>query len=221
MGVTKIACFCKSPTRLCKRGAMPDGASCFDQHYWSEVREHMERYLSDGICVPNAATTEKVHRKFHGQLAEFLVQLGEVRNARAPDPRGSSAALIKLNQANASILAYAVDLVGGNAGTDAELVDLDIPPVDEEDICMSTARILAVAAGRAAHELIESINTHNEFHIFHHHAVLYDIAQHITRLISEAWVTGSEAYLEDDHPHAMRAREMDAQAAALSSELAT
>lgn len=208
MGTTKFICYCKPPIRVCKSGLMADGTNCFDENYWAEVRSNIEHYLSEDICVPGSSSDEKVHGHFHAMLVEYLDQLATVRALKSPSLEHSSQALARLNRANAAILSYGVDLVSGAISQDDELVALPIPLVGKDDSCLTMARVLAVAAHRSAHELLESISTNNRFYIFHHHAVLYDIAQHMTRLVNEAWDSNSEALLEPDHPHAVSVRAM-------------
>lgn len=208
MGTTKFICYCKPPIRVCKSGLLADGANCFDHDYWSEVRGNIENYLSEDVCVPGAVSEEKVHGHFHAMLLEYLDQLGTVRSLEGASLDRSSQALARLNRANAGILSYGVDLVTGTGSADGELVGRPLPEIDENDSCLSMARLLAVAAHRSAHELLESLRAGNRFYIFHHHAVLYDIAQHMTRLVSEAWDSNSEALLEHDHPHAVSIRAM-------------
>lgn len=210
MGTTKFICYCRPPFRYCKSGVTPEGSSCFETDYWAEVRSNIERYLAEDICVPGAGTVERVHRKLHEILVGYLDQLGAVRALQGASLARSAEALVALNNVNASILAYGADLVAGKDLQLGELVSFDIPQVVRDDACLNMARLLVVAAHRAAHELIESISSNNQLYIFHHHAVFYDISQHMTRLISEAWVANSEALLDEDHPHAVSVREMHA-----------
>lgn len=213
MAISKFICHCLAPFRLCKGGIRDDGTSCFDHDHWAETRTNIERYLSEDICVPEAETAEKVHQEFHDALAEYLHQLSIARSRQSADLESSAHSLARLNQANASLLAYGPHLVARGTPADAALVHLDIPAVDESDRCLSMARLLAIGAHRAAHELIESIRLGDEVYIFHHHTILYDIVQEMTRLIGEAWTANSEDYLAQDHPHAVSVRQAPEQMA--------
>lgn len=211
MGVTKTVCRCRPPYTTCKGGITQDGTDCFDHDHWLEVRTNLGHYLAEDICVPGAKTTERVPSDFFNALSAYLASLDRARNSQIDGVEQASKIMTDVHASSTKILQIGLQLATERSIDHERLVATALPDINESDRCMSMARVLTVAARRAMHELVESIEQASEFYIYHHHAVLLDISLEMARLLNEALNSRSEQFLDSDHPHAIAIREYEQQ----------
>lgn len=201
MGVTQTFCYCASPFGRCKTKT-GGGLEHFDDAHWSEVKTNLEAYLRDDVCVPYANQVISVDAELEKNLYAYVETIAEMRKTDPANMETGAFLLTNLQRSSAFILSYGLGIIDNtytpSTGTAGIKVFDDIAA---ENQYVETAKVLAAATRRAAHELRESVKLNNPLYTLHHQALVYDLAQEMTRLAAESSVVETEKLLEAQHPH--------------------
>lgn len=202
MGSTYTVCYCISPGRRCKSRGLDKQHEHFDEAHWNEIKGNLEAYMRDDVCVPYADQAVAVDAELERNLFAYVSAIAEMRKTDPTSIDTFAPVLTGLQRSNAFVLNYGLRVldtkngvpVSGEAGPSFEEV-----PAENQYVEM--AKVLAASAQRAAHELRESIRLNDPLYTLHHQALLYDLAQEMTRLAIESTVVVTEKLLQEEHPH--------------------
>jgi hypothetical protein len=204
MGLSYTVCYCRDGSKCKGRASEKDK---FNEAHWGEVRENLKRYLNEPICVPGATGQEPAPEEVESAVTDYMQAIAESRSHHFSGDYAmwhrrrvtTAQALARLSELPSELLSGQGESNQASSAADPQ-VSVDIDEVTR--LVMEMADLLADSYRRAAIELVSSVQSKQDIHIFHHFGLLTDIVAEMHALAIQATAhISTENMLPNDHPH--------------------